>query len=79
MAESHPAEVLRVIGLDPLPTAAAVPALPPTKFAVDELGVHLDAAGQSFDETKNAGAVRFTRGAVGQVSHAGGVYRPPPR
>jgi hypothetical protein len=54
------------VGLDPLPTPAAVASLAPPQFGVDDRGVDGQAGGKPVHEGHEGGPVRFTGGPVAE-------------
>ena len=60
----HAAENVDRVGLDPLPPAAAITALPPPQLDVDRLEVDRHAGRKAVDQRNQRFAVRFASGPV---------------
>ena len=62
----HAAQNVDRIGLNPLPPAAAIAALPPPQLDVDRLKIDRDAGRKAVDERNQRLAVRFASGQITQ-------------
>jgi hypothetical protein len=73
VAEADAREKLDLIGLDFLPSPAAVAPLAAAQLGIDEVLVDGNARGEALDDRQNGGPMGFAGGAVGK-GHGGIVH-----
>ena len=65
-APPHAREERHGVGLDPLPAAASVAALPSHEFVIEGCGVDREPRGKPVDEGHERGAMGFTGGPIAE-------------